>query len=339
MTGPAVALVGAGPGDAGLLTLRAEALLGLAGVVVVDADLEALARLFTRRARVVAVADDLPAVGALQAAMAAGAGPVLRLYRGDPWLHAAYPAERAALEAAGVTVEAVAGIAVEVAVPALAGVPVHVRHLAVACTFGPHQALPAATDPARTLVASGDDAAAMVRAVTTRGDARLPAALVPVADPATAWRGRLEDAAAPVAHLQGPALLVVGAVCAGGPPVRPSPSPGPAVSSSEPHSPGRQGPSPEPKRSATSRLEPARDPAEPSRGATGAAGRGGPDPGPVTGRSGLGPCLPPGGDGAGVSPFEPAPRNRSIGRRRHDPGASRSEALPARRRPDRVEES
>ena len=213
MTHPLVALVGAGPGDPELVTLRAETLLGSAGVVVVDAGLEHLVRLFGSGAAMVVVDGDRPAPDALLAAVTGAAGPVVRLYRGDPWLHPAHDVERNALARAGIAAEPVAGVAVEVAVPALAGIPVHERHLAVACTLGPYRSLPAA-GASRTLVASGADAAVMVAAVAATGDRGLPAALVPVADPAGAWRGPLDDAAAPAATLAGPALLVVGAVCA-----------------------------------------------------------------------------------------------------------------------------
>lgn len=212
MTGATVALVGAGPGAVELLTLRAEALLAVADHVVSDGGLVALARQLTS-AEVTIVAEGPPAVPELLAATARADRLVVRLYRGDPWLHPAHAAERAALEQASVPTEAVPGVAVEVAVPALAGVPVHVRHLAVACTVGPFDVLPPATDPARTMVASGDDPEAMVRAVAAAGDGGLPSALISVADPVAPWRGQLADAAEPAASWPGPALFVVGAVC------------------------------------------------------------------------------------------------------------------------------
>lgn len=222
MTGPAVALVGGGPGDPGLLTLRAEALLGTARTVVTDAGVAELARTFAGRAEVVVVPDAGRATTALLAAVSLAAAPVVRLYRGDPWLHPAYGPERAALERAGIAVEAVAGVAVEVAVPALAGIAVHVRQLAVACTLGPFEALPPATDAARTLVATGNDPAVAVRAVAAGWDPRLPAALVPLADPASAQRGTLARVADSAEKAADPLLLVVGAVCGttadGGPP-------------------------------------------------------------------------------------------------------------------------
>ncbi len=150
-TGSGVALVGGGPGDPDLLTLRAEALLAQAATVVVDAGIAHLAHGFG--ATVVAVPDRIPAVDAVLAAVR----PTVRLYSGDTWLHPAHGAEADALAAAGIAYEAIPGVATELAVPALAGIAVHVRHLAVACTIADAAEAPAATDPSRTLVLVTDD--------------------------------------------------------------------------------------------------------------------------------------------------------------------------------------
>jgi len=143
-----VTLVGAGPGDPDLLTLRAEVLLAAAATVVVDAGIVHLAAAFAPGATIVAVPDRDPAVDALRSAP----HPVVRLYTGDTWLHPAHGPEAAALTAAGVAFEAVAGVATEIALPGLAGIAVHVRHLAVACTIADVHHAPENTDPARTLV-------------------------------------------------------------------------------------------------------------------------------------------------------------------------------------------
>ena len=208
-----VALVGAGPGDPELLTLRAEDLLRQAGIVIVERTLEPLARRFAVRAAVVAVPDRTPCPQVVLAAAGRGDGPVVRLYRGDPWLHDAFAPEQAALQAAGHRVEAVAGVAVEVAVPALAGVPLHVRSLAVVCTLGAARALPAARDAAWTLVASGQDPGSLAGVVAGTGDPGLPAALVPLDGSTAGWQGLLGGAPAAAAAMTAPALLVVGAVC------------------------------------------------------------------------------------------------------------------------------
>lgn len=208
-----VALVGAGPGDPDLLTLRAEALLAEADVVVADSILVPLARHFAPQAEVVAAPDGRAHPEVVLAAVRRARTAMVRLYRGDPWLHSAFGGERAALDGAGQPFEAVAGVAVEVAAPALAGVAVHVRSLAVACTLGPFAALPAARDPARTLVATGDDPVAMAAVMAAGGDGDLPAALVSATN-AVGWTGRLRHAVDHVSAVAPPVLLVVGAVCA-----------------------------------------------------------------------------------------------------------------------------
>ncbi|MEO5680697.1 MAG: SAM-dependent methyltransferase, partial [Acidimicrobiales bacterium] len=177
-----MALVGAGPGDVELVTLRAEGLLGVAAIVVTDAAVAPLAWALAPQAEVVVVPDDRPAAAALLTAATGGRGTVVRVYAGDPWLHPAHGIELSALRHAGITTEAVAGVAIEVAVPALAGIPVHVRQLAVVCTIGPVEAMPAAADPARTLLVRSGDAAAAARALAPTGASALPAAVVPVPD-------------------------------------------------------------------------------------------------------------------------------------------------------------
>ena len=149
MTDP-VLLVGAGPGDPDLLTLRAEAALAAARVVVTDADLADLAAAFAPRAAVTVAGDDARRV---VATLAGGRPGAVRLYRGDPWLHPAFAAEAGALTAAGVAWEAVPGLAVALALAAEAGVAVHHRPVSVCVTLvPPGEDLPPAT-AGRTFVA------------------------------------------------------------------------------------------------------------------------------------------------------------------------------------------
>jgi len=61
-------------------------------------------------------------------------------------------------------------------------------------------------------VATGPDPAALVRALPG-GAPAMPVALVPLADPPSAWRGPLAAAGDAAASIVGPALLVAGAVC------------------------------------------------------------------------------------------------------------------------------
>jgi len=208
LAGPAVSLVGGGPGAADLLTLRAEALLAGAGTVVVDAGAAHLAAAFAPRAAVVAVPDRAAAVEPVLHAVGSGRSPVVRLYAGDTWLHPAHGPESAALAAAGIEFEAVAGVATEVAGPALAGIPVHVRHLAVACTIADPPGAPPATDPARTLVVVADDLRVAATNLCATGDPSLSAAAVESTGRVTrALLGELASVAP-----RAPGLLVTGAV-------------------------------------------------------------------------------------------------------------------------------
>jgi len=225
-----VALVGAGPGDPDLVTLRAEARLAAAGVVVTDCIALGVAERLAPRARVVAVPDGAPAVAALLVAVRGGSA-IVRLYAGDPWLHPAHAVERAALHQAGIATEPVAGVASEVALPAAAGIAVHVRHLAVACTIGPAEAMPPAVDPARTLVVpTGGDGAAVARQLAVTGAPNLPAAFVSAHASHGAVRGTLAELGRRRAPISA-CLLVVGAVTAPtGPPAGgPHPSRPPAA--------------------------------------------------------------------------------------------------------------
>ena len=225
MIGRRVALVGAGPGDPELVTLKAEAALAAAAAVVCDAAVQKLAERFAPRAAVVAVADGVPAVPVLLAAASRAESRVVRLYAGDPWLHPAHGQELAALRRAGIATDAVAGVAVEVAVPARAGIAVHVRHLAVVCTLAPEEEAPAPVDPARTLVVSCRDGAAAAARLLARGGGDLPAAIL--------RRGSGPGEAASLSELArgasggGPSLLVVGAVASPAPSVVARPAPGP----------------------------------------------------------------------------------------------------------------
>lgn len=131
-----VALVGAGPGDPGLLTLRAAELLELADVVLVD---RLVAPEVLARARADAEVVDVgktswtgtaPRQEEINAALVrhAQAGRrVVRLKGGDPFVFGRGSEEAAALAAAGVPFEVVPGITSAIAAPAYAGIPVTAR--------------------------------------------------------------------------------------------------------------------------------------------------------------------------------------------------------------------
>ena len=138
-----VSLVGAGPGDPGLLTLRAARRLREADVVYYDALLAPeVLRLCRRDARLVPVGKRRGAAtlrqGLIQARLVrdARAGMrVVRLKGGDPYVFGRGGEEALALAGAGVPVEVVSGVTAGVAALAAAGIPLTHRGLSSAAAF------------------------------------------------------------------------------------------------------------------------------------------------------------------------------------------------------------
>ena len=140
MTGH-VALVGAGPGDPDLLTVRAARLLASADVVVHDALVgDGVLALAAPGADLIDVGKR-PGQGVAQALinvllvrLAAEGKRVVRLKGGDPFVFGRGGEEAVALAAAGVRCEIVPGITSAVAAPAAAGIPVTYRGMAASFT-------------------------------------------------------------------------------------------------------------------------------------------------------------------------------------------------------------
>ena len=136
-----VYLVGAGPGDPGLLTLRGAEVLAGADVVVHDRLAEAsLLDLAPEGAERIDVGKS-PGAPIPQDAINAilvergGAGlEVVRLKGGDPFVFGRGGEEAVALGEAGVPFEVVPGVSAAIAVPAYAGVPVTHRGLSTSFT-------------------------------------------------------------------------------------------------------------------------------------------------------------------------------------------------------------
>jgi uroporphyrinogen III methyltransferase / synthase len=137
-----VYLVGAGPGDPGLLTVRGAEVLRSAEVVVYDrlsvARLLDLAPAGAERisvgkapGRVDMAQTD---INALLVERGLAGQEVVRLKGGDPFVFARGGEECAALQAAGVAFEVVPGISSALAVPAYAGIPVTLRHSSTSFT-------------------------------------------------------------------------------------------------------------------------------------------------------------------------------------------------------------
>ena len=118
-----VAFTGTGPGDAGLLTLRAAELLGQADMVVGSTELiRRVAHLVPVTAAVIETGQDGADTSALISAVQAGQ-IVVRLCPGDPLLFGQAAAEADACAQAAVPLEVVPGMPAATAVPAYAGVP------------------------------------------------------------------------------------------------------------------------------------------------------------------------------------------------------------------------
>jgi uroporphyrinogen III methyltransferase / synthase len=136
-----VYLVGAGPGDAGLLTLRGAELLRRADVVIYDvlANPELL-RLAPRTAEFIPrgsrTSDKALTQDQLNALMISKAGEgkcVVRLKGGDPYIFGRGGEEAEELAAANIPFEVVPGVSSIVAAPNYAGIPL--THRGVASTF------------------------------------------------------------------------------------------------------------------------------------------------------------------------------------------------------------
>ena len=136
-----VYLVGGGPGDPGLITVRGAEVLARADVVIYDRlSVASLLDLAPPAAERISVGKapgraSLPQaeINALLVERGKAQAVVVRLKGGDPFVFARGGEEVAALQAAGVPFEIVPGITSAVAVPAYAGVPV--THRGLASTF------------------------------------------------------------------------------------------------------------------------------------------------------------------------------------------------------------
>ena len=138
-----VFLVGAGPGDPGLLTRRGEAVLGLADVVVYDhlasprlldlAPIEALRVCAGKSIGHCTLTQDQITRTLIDHALAGLT--VVRLKGGDPLVFGRGAEEAAALREAGIPFEIVPGVTAGVGVTAYAGIPVTHREMASAVAF------------------------------------------------------------------------------------------------------------------------------------------------------------------------------------------------------------
>jgi uroporphyrin-III C-methyltransferase/precorrin-2 dehydrogenase/sirohydrochlorin ferrochelatase len=232
-----VSLVGAGPGDPGLLTRRAAERLRHADVVLYDALASAETLRLAPDAHCFFVGKRAGRPSVSQRAIerllvrAARAGKrVVRLKSGDPFVFGRGGEEAQALATAGVPFEVVPGVSAAIAAPALAGIPVTHRGLASGFAvisghderiYGPIlDRLGSDTMLSLVVLMGVGERARLAARLLGRGwDGDTPAAIVLGASTggAHAWRGTLSELRhTPLppdrAHL--PGTLVIGAVAA-----------------------------------------------------------------------------------------------------------------------------
>ena len=138
-----VYLVGAGPGDPGLLTARALELIATADVVLYDRLIPAAALAGARTdAELIYVGKEgggpsMPQAQIEQTLLerARAGSTVVRLKGGDPFVFGRGGEEAEALRGAGIAVEIVPGVTAGVAAPAYAGIPVTHRDAASGVAF------------------------------------------------------------------------------------------------------------------------------------------------------------------------------------------------------------
>jgi uroporphyrinogen III methyltransferase / synthase len=143
VAGGVVYLVGAGPGDPGLVTQRSLELIASADVILYDrlippgaldgARPEAELRYVGKEPGAPAMGQD--EINALLVELGRAGRRVVRLKGGDPFVFGRGGEEAEALAAAGVAFEVVPGVTAGVAAPAYAGIPVTHRDMASAVAF------------------------------------------------------------------------------------------------------------------------------------------------------------------------------------------------------------
>jgi uroporphyrin-III C-methyltransferase/precorrin-2 dehydrogenase/sirohydrochlorin ferrochelatase len=230
-----VSLVGAGPGDPGLLTRRAVALLRRADLVLYDAlidprilKLARYAQRFFVGKRAGREAMSQRVINGVMVRAARRGKQVVRLKGGDPFVFGRGGEEVSALREAGVSFEVVPGVTSAVAAPALAGIPL--THRGVSSAFlvvGGHdqeaftRAIGKVTPNVATLVIlmGVGRRVALARELIARGWAgSTPSAIVLDASRPTqdVWRGTLDEIAIERvdAEHEGAGTIVVGEVVA-----------------------------------------------------------------------------------------------------------------------------
>ncbi|MBT2210240.1 MULTISPECIES: uroporphyrinogen-III synthase [Actinomadura] len=215
-----VAIVGVGPGDPGLLTLRAAAELERADTVIVGrahcpAEILAYCR---PDAEIIDSAEGDPAKLAARAAKAGRR--VVRLFQGDPGLGCGLADEGGALAKAGVPFEVVPGVSAVTGVPGYAGIPLtDAKHREVRVVDASHGGVDwdRFADPAATLVILGaeDTLPETVKGLVAAGrPASTPAAMTSLGTTTEQETvvSTLHRLVADTKGMESPAMIIVGDV-------------------------------------------------------------------------------------------------------------------------------
>lgn len=226
-----VSLVGAGPGDPELLTVRAVDRLRRADLVLYDAlveeqllDLAPRAKRFFVGKRAGRHSIEQEAIQRLMIRAAKRGARVVRLKCGDPFVLGRGGEEALALEAAGIVYEVVPGLSSAIAAPALAGIPVTHRGLASGfAVLSGHAA--SAYGAAIDSIAPGALTLVVLMGLRTRGElaerllargwnAATPAAILLGAshEGEARWLGTLAELASAQLDTELPGIIVVGEV-------------------------------------------------------------------------------------------------------------------------------
>jgi uroporphyrinogen III methyltransferase/synthase len=229
-----VYLVGAGPGDPGLLTLRGAEVLRRADVVIYDRlSIAALLDLAPPHAERISVgktprgpSTPQEEINRLLVEHGRAGREVVRLKGGDVFVFARGGEEAAALQAEGIPFEIVPGITSAIAVPAYAGVPVTHRGMSTSFTVVTgHEDPWASTETDWEAVARVGGTIVVLMGAATRGDiaARLVAGGLDPSTPVAAvrWGTRPDQrtvrttlAGLGTADVESPSTIVIGAVAA-----------------------------------------------------------------------------------------------------------------------------
>jgi uroporphyrinogen III methyltransferase/synthase len=209
-----VAFVGSGPGDPGLLTVRARNALTGAPLIITDADVPAVILDMAADGAEIRPAVGDPADVARELIAEATSGrSVVRLVSGDPLTVDAIVAEAVAVAAGDVPFDVVPGVAAGTAVPAYAGVPLGSAHIEADVRTGVDWARLSAAPGMLVLHAVAAHLGEVASALTENGlPAQTPVAVTANGTTTTqkTVQTTLSGLSADAGDLEGPLVLAVG---------------------------------------------------------------------------------------------------------------------------------